>query len=241
VLTPAGGELAARLFPAFAGIAEAVTAARAGAHREIEISCLGTFGMKWLIPRLPGFLAANPDIRVRMSESHAPVDFTRDRFDGAIRVQETERAPKGQEATAFMPLHQGPIAAPGIAAECASVAALFRQPRLFASTFRDSWREWSERSGHALPPASVEREFAHNHSMIEAAASGLGVAIAPWSFVAPDIAGGRLVAPFGFSERATRFVFIRPASRPDPAVDAFRDWLVAEGQATPIPSTGPVG
>ncbi len=238
-LTPAGAELATRLSSAFGTIADAVKAARAGAHREIEISCLGTFALKWLIPRLPGFLAAHPEVRVRMSESYAPVDFARDRFDAAIRVLEPGPTPRTQVVTVLMPLSHGPVVAAGVAADCASLDVLLRQPRLFAASFRESWRDWSERSGHALPPAAIEREFAHNHAMIEAAASGLGAAIAPWAFVAPDIASGRLVAPFGFSERASRFVFIRPASRPDLAVDAFRDWLVAEGATTPIPWTGP--
>jgi len=71
--------------------------------------------------------------------------------------------------------------------------------------------------------------------LVEAAASGMGVAIAPWAFVAPDIAAGRLAAPFGFVERPSRFVFLRPSGRRDAAVDAFRDWLVEEGRISPEP------
>lgn len=74
----------------------------------------------------------------------------------------------------------------------------------------------------------MEREFAHNHSMVEAAVSGMGVAIAPWAFVAPDVVAGRLSAPFGFVERPSWF--------------AFRDWLTTEGALSPpppIPSTDP--
>ena len=110
-----------------------------------------------------------------------------------------------------------------------------RLPRLHATTFPESWRVWSELTGVALPPAVLTREFAHNHSMIEAAASGMGVAIAPWAFVAPDVTAGRLVAPYGFAERPSQFVFLRPAGRKDAAADAFRDWLVAEGAASPPP------
>src|SRR5690606_2623258 len=76
-LTETGQALADRLTPAFAAIAEAVDAARAAA-REIEISCLGTFALKWLIARLPDFLETHPEVRVRLSESYAPVDFRRD-------------------------------------------------------------------------------------------------------------------------------------------------------------------
>lgn len=241
LLTPAGSELAARLSGAFAAIGDAVAAARAGDHREIEISCLGTLSLKWLIPRLGTFLAAHPEIRVRLSESYAPVDFARDRFDGAVRILNPGAATPGQEVTPFLPQYQGPVAAPDMTPEGQSFEAFAALPRLHAATFRESWKVWSDLTGHDLPPARVEREFGHNHSMIEAAAAGMGVAIAPWAFVAPDLEMGRLVAPYGFALRPSQFAFLRPADRKDPAIDAFRDWLVAEGAATPtpIPSTGP--
>lgn len=231
-----GAELAQRLSAAFTAIGDAVAVARAGDHREIEISCLGTFAMKWLIPRLSGFLAAHPHIRVRVSESYAAVDFRRDRFDGAIRIFEPGATARGAEATPFLNQYQGPVGAPHLVDAGVDVETFGRLPRLYATTFRESWRVWQELAGVVLPPAPVTREFAHNHSMIEAAAAGMGVAVVPWAFVAPDIAAGRLVAPYGFAERSSRFVFLRPAGRTDAAVDAFRDWLVAEGSASPAPS-----
>ena len=241
-LTPVGAELAQRLSVSFGAIEDAVSIARAGAHREVEISCLGTFAMKWLIPRLAGFLTAHPEVRVRLSESYLPVDFGRDRFDGAIRILTTGPGPARAETTDFLPMYQGPVAAPAVVPPYQSLGAFASLPRLRASTFREAWPVWSALTGTPLPPAILEREFGHNHSMIEAAAAGMGVAIAPWAFVAPDIDGGRLVAPFGFAEQASRFVFLRPIGRPDPAIDAFRDWLVAEGADSPLPptpSTGP--
>ncbi|CAL1691343.1 HTH-type transcriptional regulator TrpI [Brevundimonas subvibrioides] len=243
-LTPAGADLAAGLSQGFTAIGQAVATARAEVRREIEISCLGTFALKWLIPRLPGFVAAHPDIRVRVVESYAAIDFARDRADGAIRILEPRPVTDRQEMTVFMPQFQGPFGAPSITPTELTVEAMARLPRLHSATFRESWTVWSKLVGVDLPPAAVEREFSHNHSMIEAAAAGMGVAIAPWAFVAPDIASGRLVAPFGFAEQSSRIVFLRPAGRRDRAVDAFRDWLVAEGAVSPgppIPSTGPDG
>ena len=233
VLTPAGEALARSLTPAFAATDDAVDTARAGGHREIEISCLGTFALKWLIPRLPAFLDAHPEVRVKLSESWAPVDFARDRFDAAIRILNPGETARRAETTPFLVHYQGPVGAPGV--EKLSPEAFARLPRLHAATFPEAWRLWSELTGVVLPPAVLTREFAHNHSMIEAAASGMGVAIAPWAFVAPDVMAGRLVAPFGLAERPSQFVFLRPAGRADAAVDAFRDWLVAEGAVSPPP------
>jgi len=239
VLTPAGAALAQQLSAGFDLINDAVAAARAREHQEIEISCLGTLSMKWLIPRLPDFLSAHPDIRVRLSEAHGPVDFARDRFDGAIRILNPGESGGRAESTPFMVQHQGPVVAPHLAKVGTGAGidldSLFSLPRLHASTFRDSWRLWAELTGHDLAPGPVEREFGHNHSMIEAAVSGMGVAIAPWAFVAPDIQSGRLAAPFGFAKRPSHFVFLQPVGRKDPAVGAFRDWLVTQGAETPPP------
>lgn len=246
VLTPAGRDLVKGLSPAFSAIDQAVARARQKQAREIEISCLGTFALKWLIPRLPGFVAAHPDIRVKLSESWAAVDFARDRFDGAIRILEPGATPERAEATPFLPQHQGPVVAPALLKEM-SPERFDALTRLHAATFPESWRVWSDLTGVFLPPVSRVQEFAHNHSMIEAAVAGMGAAIAPWAFVAPDVAAGRLVAPFGFARRPSHFAFLRPAGRPngqrDVAVDVFCDWLVAEGKLSPepppIPSTGP--
>ncbi|WP_299175847.1 LysR substrate-binding domain-containing protein [uncultured Brevundimonas sp.] len=235
VLTEAGVQLAERLTPAFSAIIDAVQTTRQGEAREIEISCLGTFALKWLIPRLPGFLEAHPEVRVRLSESYQSVDYRRDRFDGAIRIIEPDELHPRAEATRFMPQYQGPVGAPNLMATLPTLSALSEAPRLRSATFRRAWSAWAELMGLNLPAATVEREFAHNHSMVEAAVSGMGVAIAPWAFVAPDVIAGRLAAPFGFVERPSWFAFLRPEGRRDTAVDAFRDWLVAEGERSPPP------
>src|SRR6266568_7797431 len=52
----------------------------------LVVSCLATFMMRWLIPRLYGFGARHPDVEIRLSASHAAVDFARDGIDVAIRV-----------------------------------------------------------------------------------------------------------------------------------------------------------
>ncbi len=238
-LTRAGRALAEELAPAFAAIRRSVDAARSAGPVEIEVSCLGTLAVKWLIPRLPDFLAAHPDVRVRLSESYAPVDFRRDRFDAAIRIYNPGQTGRGAEIHDLMPQMQGLVAAPSVAPPGSVWSDLADLPRLHAATFPESWRVWSELAGVEAGPARIEREFGHNHSLIEAAASGLGLAIAPWVFVAPDLASGRLVAPFGFVRRTSRFVFLRPTGRRNVAVDAFRDWLVAQGVATRQPEPEP--
>jgi DNA-binding transcriptional LysR family regulator len=235
-LTDAGRRLAEALTPAFDMVAAALPGASPDA--ELVVSCLGTLAMKWLIPRLPRFHARHPGVRVRIVESHAPVDFSRGGLHAAIRI-EHGRAPEGVRVTPFMAHHHGPVLSPALWAEAGQdLTAVLALPRLHSETFREAWTSWARRAGVALPAAVTEREFEHNSYMLEAAAAGLGVAIAPWAFAAADLELGRLVAPFGFEPVADRYVFLRPRLADNPIAEAFGAWLREEGACTPPPPAG---
>lgn len=233
-LTDAGRRLAGALTPAFQMIADALPGA--GGERELVVSCLGTFAMKWLIPRLPAFLERHPGVRVRIVESHAPVDFSQGGLHAAIRIEEG-LAPEGVRMTPFMGHWHGPVVAPMLWNDVGrDRARLFTLPRLISETFPRAWPIWAERTGVALPDNEApERAFEHNSYMIEAAAAGLGVAVAPWAFSASDVERGRLVAPFGFAPVEDRFVYLRPKLAHNPLAEAFGAWLKDEAVRTPPP------
>lgn len=232
-LTDAGRRLAAALTSAFDQIAAALPGGET--ERELVISCLGTLAMKWLIPRLPSFLERCPDVRVRILESHAPADFSQGGVQAAIRIM-SERPAEGVRAIPFMSHHHGPVLSPERWRACAGDRqAALRLPRLHAETFRPAWTEWAKHAGVALPVSPQDREFEHNSYMLEAAAAGLGIAIAPWAFAAADVEAGRLVAPFGFAPFGSRYVLLHPAQTRNAAVEALADWLREQGAASPRP------
>ena len=67
--------------------------------------------------------------------------------------------------------------------------------------------------------------------MLEAAASGLGVAIAPALLVEREIAQGRLVAPLGFQDGKDAFTLCLASTRADePALTDLRVWLCAQAR-----------
>lgn len=232
-LTDAGRRLAGALSLAFDQIRAALPGA--GADRELVVSCLGTLAMKWLIPRLPGFLDRHPDLRVRIVESHAPADFSQGGVQAAIRIL-SGRPPEGIVAIPFLDHHHGPVLSPERWRACGEdLAEVLRLPRLHSETFRPAWSEWARRAGVSLPLAVEDREFEHNSYMLAAASAGLGAAVAPWAFAAPDVETGRLVAPFGFRPVDARYVLLHPAQARNAAVAAFADWLREVGAAAPPP------
>lgn len=236
-MTEAGLKLAQALSPAFDQIEAAVPRPVEAGPRPLVVSCLPTFAMKWLIPRLPGFQAAHPDIPVRVAESNGPFDFKADGVDLAIRMRAVGRDyPRDAAETPFMEHFHGPVLSPELAARTPpTLAAICALPRLHTRTYLESWSDWMRATPERLPEPASDQEFDHYFYMIEAAAAGMGVAVAPWAFVQRDLTSGRLVAPLGFVAGQASIVALTPLDGDDPHALLFRDWLVEEGASTPLP------
>jgi LysR family transcriptional regulator, glycine cleavage system transcriptional activator len=224
-LTDAGTRLLSGLVSAFDQIDMAVRRVADTADGPLDVSCPGTFAMRWLIPRLYRFQAAHPGIEVRLTSSAKPVDFARDGFDVAIRVA-AEPWPKGSEVIPLFGEKVGPVLAPPLALlaspDLAGVPWLHSRTRLLA------WPDWCARSGTPMED-TPGAEYEHLYFMLEAATAGLGACIAPWAFVADDIRAGRLIAPRGFIESGKDYVALRRARRHRKS-SLFCEWLQGEAR-----------
>ncbi|MBU4433980.1 MAG: LysR family transcriptional regulator [Alphaproteobacteria bacterium] len=240
-LTAEGLGLAQALSPAFDQIEAAVPRPPQAGPRPLVVSCLPTFAMKWLIPRLPRFQAAHPDIAVRVMESNGPFDYQTDGVDLAIRMRVAGQTyPADSAETPFMDHFHGPVLSPELAATIEPTpAGICALPRLHTRTFPEGWSDWARKMPGDLPNPVSEQEFDHYFYLIEAAAAGLGVAVGPWAFVQRDLASGRLTAPLGFIAGEASIVALTPLSGASPRAVLFRDWLVEEGRTTPRPPPSP--
>jgi LysR family glycine cleavage system transcriptional activator len=208
-----------------AGAARVTKASRQG---PVVVSCLPTFMMRWLIPRLYDFNARHSDIEIRLSASPGPADFERGGVDVAIRLDD---APWPNDAVAYPFLKEevGPVCSPALLErQLVTVAADLRHhPILHTDTRPHAWEQWMAAAavGDLTPDRGTR--FEHFYFMLEAAAAGLGTAIAPYPLAAADIATGRLVAPLGFVPSGQTYHVVRPQSAAgDSAVAAFTAWLV---------------
>ena len=234
-LTDAGERLAASLSSAFDRVERTLTDLKSAADTALHLSCLGTFAMRWLIPRLGSFHDQHPGLRVRVTESFAPADFAREHYDAAIRL--TEHVPAhGGEAIAFLDNFHGPVAAPQLIGATRGVKSFETLPRLHTRPHLQAWAEWESHTGLSLADAAQNREFEHLFYMLEAAVAGLGVGLSPFVYVAADIEAGRLVAPVGFVRTPAQFYLILPPGPARPGASAFRNWLLDEAGKVPTPS-----
>jgi LysR family glycine cleavage system transcriptional activator len=227
-LTPEARRLLGASSAAFDLIGEAAARKPVG-DQDLHLACYGTFAIRWLIPRLADFMDSHPDIRLHVREvAGESFQFQSGSADAAICLR-SSKAP-GEQETPFLANFYGPVMSPARAAALGGdPGGLLLEPRLHTRTWPQAWPNWAKGARVGLSTPVVERNFDHFSHALEAAAGGLGVAMAPWAFVADDLEAGRLVAPLGFIKLPGRLILTRPAGRANPAVDRFAQWLVEQG------------
>jgi DNA-binding transcriptional LysR family regulator len=233
-LTPRARRLQGAVCAAFDLIEEAASRTQA-VEGELHLACHGTFAIRWLIPRLPNFVERHPDVRLQLREITGDVNLAAlSDVDAAILL--TDAVTAGQERISFMAAFEGPVIAPARwEALGMEPARLMSEPRLHTRTWPQGWNNWAKARKIPLTAADVERSFDHFSHALEAAAAGLGVAMAPWALVADDVVSGRLAAPLGFTRLTGSLALVRPTGRENPGLDRFAEWLVGQGADMPAP------
>lgn len=225
--TEAAEDLLPSLTEAFDRIEDAVNRVTGQEKRMLDVSCFGTFVLRWLIPRLYDFQHRYPAIEVRLTSEDIPVDFRRHKMDIAIRSDQGGRDQWGDAVvTDLMNDMVGPVLSPALlpAGGFAKPADMTTLPILHTKTRAGAWPKWCASYGASLPLDG--QYFEHFYFLLEAATAGLGIAIAPEILVQDDLKAGRLVAPFGFIPSGIAYVALSP---PHAGKDcqAFVSWLHA--------------
>jgi LysR family glycine cleavage system transcriptional activator len=226
-LTPQG----ARLLPGVQrGMSELSRAVEQLRHDRtsglLNISLLGSFLQKWLLPRLGDFYQKHPEIDLRFNASRDLVDFMSTDFHAAVRYGRGEwphtRAEKMLDDWVF------PVASPSLVAKLGRIETIGdfnKYPLLHSSS--EPWVDWMRRVGGDTTRLERGSVLDDSASVLTAAEQGHGLALARWSLVAGDLAAGRLVRPSGQSVRQQHsYYFVAPPQNFDlPKVRRFRDWL----------------
>lgn len=228
-LTDPGRGYAAQLRRAFDLLTQATAALRPEPSR-VTVSVSPTFASKWLIPRLPDFTAAHPDIELQILASESLANFQSDGVDIAVRQASP---PLAADLMVDLLFEQELIAV-------CSPSALSDPPRplrpeeadcfTLLNDTHDLWPDFIERALERAPSATAKRlRFSQTSLAIDAAVAGQGLALAARFLVDQDIEGGRLVQAFAATMRGGTDSFVvslRKPRRPKPT-EAVRRWLLA--------------
>jgi DNA-binding transcriptional LysR family regulator len=228
LLTDEGQALLPDLRDAFNRLAHAVERISArSAAGTLTVSSMTTILMTWLVPRLPRFQEAHPEIDVRLMTTQRLVDFTREDIDVAIRFG-TGKWPGVKSERMFGEVLT-PLCGRRFVDECKSPADLHKLP-LIRSTEEDEWPIWFAAAGVATTEVRRGPIFDSTKIAVQAAIDGLGIVMGPPTLFADDIAAGRLFQPFALAvETGKSYWFVVPEnSAGRPKVKAFRDWIFSE-------------
>lgn len=233
VPTVTGRALAARLSGAFDIMAEAVAQARPRPGRRLAtLSATLAFSARLLVPRAGRFRTLYPGWDLRLHASDEAVDLAAGEADAAIRYG--RGGYPGLVALPLMTECFGPVCSPRIApagAQGLAQATLIHFDWLFGKPHVQlpSWRSWAEAAGLAGIGTEAGLTFTDENSAIEAAVAGQGVALLSLALVAPELASGVLVQPFGPVIEGLGFDLVYPAGAEGrPEVATLRDWILGE-------------
>ncbi|MDQ2088618.1 LysR substrate-binding domain-containing protein [Marimonas arenosa] len=229
-LTPAGAAYAEEVRAGLQKIAQAALKLQTNpSGGALNLAILPTFGMRWLVPRLPQFSKAYPEVTINMTTVMEMFNFDIQPFDAAITFgdgdwPETEKLLLAKEVLV-------PVAAPGLLAgrHVETGHDLLRLPLLHLQTRPRIWQRWFAAKGLKTGPVPgmVYDQFT---TIVQAALHGLGVGLLPDYLVEQELADGRLhLALDGPEESIGAYWLVWPQERRGaPALAAFRDWLAEQ-------------
>lgn len=232
-LTAEGRLLADAASGAIADIDAVMRGLRGSREREppVRITTLHSFASSWLIPRLPDFARAHPQIRLNVDTGSALTRFDDSGPDLGIRYG-PGRWP-GLSAAPLLEDRLFAVAAPKLARGIRTAEQVLQLP-LIADLAVQGWRDWCRMAGLRVGVPDERYVFSDSTDMLAAAEQGLGAALARSSIVQPWLDAGtldRLPGP-ELPGRYSYHVVWPEHRRLKPAARSVVDWLLAQvGQA----------
>jgi LysR family transcriptional regulator, glycine cleavage system transcriptional activator len=239
VLAPAARAYLDEISPLFEQLAQATAryGQSAGINRTLTVSALSTFMLRWLVPRLPTFHAAYPDVEVRFDTSSESVESLDGAYDVIIRGGPDTFY--GYSMRPFLAEARLPVCSPALLQRLPlrEPDDLRRHTLLHTSSLPRLWTDWLAKAQVPLLKPAAAMTFDHFYLTLQAALDGIGVAMGPTALIADDLAAGRLVTPFAGPRLPSRSycTYIPDGKCADDLVLQFRNWLEREGERSRTP------
>ena len=234
-LTADGERLHAAVSGSLWRIAETASALRnQGGEAQVGLSATLAFTTFWLMPRLPRFRAAYPEIELRLTAGDHRIDLEAEGVDAAIRYGRGDW--RGLVAEHLLDEEIYPVCSPGFYRrnpDIAGPADLRAHPLLHLDATHANWTDWEAwfRSFElAAPPVKRGLRFNTYTILIQAATAGEGLALGWRTMVQDFVDNGTLVRPIAESMAAPgAYHLVRPATaEPSEALQCFMDWVRGE-------------
>jgi len=196
--------------------------------RTLRVNVLQPFAGNWLVERLEAFLQDHPEIDLELEATQREDARALDEVDISVRYGKGEW--KGIDFVKLLNVDLFPVCSPAYLKKLGGVKRpedLSRAVLLRHSM--EPWETWFRAIGLPSVPTTMGPLFSDARIMLDAAASGHGVALARSVLAEKDIQAERLVRLFDVTVPApgAYYALFMPGSRARPEVEAFISWLVS--------------
>jgi len=227
VLTEEGQQLFAETSPAMEQIGAAARALMVRAPaRTVRINARPSFAVRWLIPRLPDFVAHYPGIAPQLSTTLLPPEKAPEAFDIAMR-RGVSGWPSSIKAQPFLEDELVVVAAPSLLKKKPILEAksLAQHTLLVCKTRKQDWDDWKMHVGLPRLRPAARLQLDHSHIMLQAAVDGLGFALTARSLLGMDVKQGRLVCPLPALRMSLEPIYYGSAPGVGRETHLFAAWL----------------
>ena len=203
----------------------------------LALHCSPSFAAKWLSPRLPEFIKANPDITIRLTSGAEPIDLLRNQeIDVAISYQFTPTGP-GITSVSLGEEKIIPMCSPDLIDPTVSVEELMSKLTLIESSLNlHTWERWFE-INHLKNPSSRKMSFDRAALSISAAVDGIGAVLESVRFAERELSRGELVEIgqqiFLPTTDRTHFLSYRSNTKNSQKIKLFNEWIFSKAGVTP--------
>ena len=202
-----------------------------GRSKRLRVVSAEFLAEKWLIPKLARFTRRHPEIDLTLVTDHGVVDAGRRQFDVWIRFASEVKGDFHVET-----LFEGvlvPVCSPAFLAERGrprTPADLRSFPLLYDLAWEECWALWFAAHGVPAPDLSQASGFRLYSTVIQAALSGIGVALGYSRLIAPELDQGALVMCLDLSIAAPAryWLVTQPGRETHDDTQAFRSWILEE-------------
>lgn len=239
-LTPEGTDLARRAGEALDLLRSAFAEARKASQGTLLLSALPVFAMTVLAPRLGRFQIGHPDVSLRVDVDNRAVDLVKG--EATVGIRSGLGVWPGLVAHFLFRPGLTPVISPAFVERHGlpqSPADLLALPRIDPDF--TEWANWFETCGLKAPPPATQLQPVLQSQLltVQLARQGEGAALLSPLYFRDLFESGDLLQPFGGQLANAHSVYLVYAEhkRNNPAVRAFRDWLLADMMEFAPPGT----
>ena len=202
-----------------------------GVSGPLTIRLYPAFAHRWLIPRLPSFAETYPDVELNLVIVQEPLDFSLADTDVAIEYMANRLS--GYRCDLLMAEDVVAICSPQYLASHGDAVLpedLDRFTLIHNSDRPEQWQWWRTQVGLQARHGGRNLNVSNRDAAVDAAAAGLGIALAHAPLINDALQEGLVVSPLRTSVPVDHcYYLVTTSDRAElPRVIAFRDWILAE-------------